>query len=60
MSIEKMPRNKSNKSNMSLEGEEAVQLYAAEIARKVTTLNKQAGLLLAEFAEMKQALREIE
>lgn len=60
MSIEKIPLNKSSVRNMPLEGEEAMQLYAAEIASKIIALNKQVALLQAEFAERKQLLREID
>jgi uncharacterized small protein (DUF1192 family) len=60
MSIEKMPPHKSNGRNMSLGGEEAMQLYAAEIARKVIELNTQVALLQAEIAERKQLLRDLD
>ena len=42
-----------------LEGEGAAQLYAAEIASKIDTLNEQFGLLQAALRERKQLLRDI-
>lgn len=45
---------------MPLAGEEAVELYAAEIARKIAKLGEQADLLRAELAESQQLLRDIE
>lgn len=42
-----------------LQGEEAVELYAAEIVRKIAALSEQAVLLRAEIAESGQLLDAI-
>ncbi|HZD90983.1 MAG TPA: hypothetical protein VE224_12850 [Pseudolabrys sp.] len=46
--------------SMPLSGAEAVELYAAEIARKIAALGEQARRLQAEVAESRQILRDIE
>ena len=47
-------------SPMVIEGTEAVELYAGEIARNVTELNRQAGQLHDLYVEAKKLLGEIE
>ena len=60
MTSKKLPTKKSNVRVMPLKGEEAVQLYAAEIVRNIAALGEQAGLLQAEIAGSKQLLDEID
>ena len=43
-----------------VEGEEAVDLYAGEIARNMAELNEQADLLRELYVETKNLLRDIE
>ena len=43
-----------------LQGDEAVELYAAEIACKIAALSEQADLLRAEIGESQQLLRDID
>lgn len=60
MTTNKKSSVKSDEGAMPLAGEEAVELYAAEIARKIAALSEQADLLRAEIAESQQLLRDIE
>lgn len=62
MATRRKLRNKSTPPtrDASLEGEEAMRLYAAELGRKIDALNEQIGLLQAAFAERKRLLCEID
>ncbi len=52
-------RSSTPVSGTAVEGEEAVELYAAEIARNLNVLNRQVGLLRDEYAEAQALLRKI-
>lgn len=51
---------RSSARERPLQGDEAVALYAAEIARKIAEIGEQADLLRAEIAESGQMLNEID
>ena len=60
MNNKRMPPKKSDTPATPLQGEEAVQLYTAEIARNIAALGEQAGLLKAQIAGSKKLLDEID
>ena len=62
MTIKRMPPGKSTPParDTSLEGEEAIRLYVAEMGRKIDALNEQIGLLQAAFTERKQLLCDLD
>jgi hypothetical protein len=61
MTTERMLPNESapHTRPMSLEGQEALELYLAEIGRNVEAINGQATLLQTAFTERKELLQEI-
>ena len=59
MSNERIASAESNARTMALEGKEAAQLYAMEIAYNMNQLRVQVGMLQAQIVESKRLLDEI-
>ncbi len=60
MTIKRLHPKNSDARVRPLQGNEAVELYAAEIACKIAALGEQADLLRAELAESTQLLDQID
>lgn len=56
MTTKKMHPKNSSTRERPLQGNEAVELYAAEIARKVAEISEQVDLLRSEISESEQLL----
>ena len=59
MKIKNLHPKSSSSHTGPLQGEEAVELYTAEIVRKIAALSEQATLLRAEIGDSRQLLDEI-
>jgi hypothetical protein len=59
MPVKRMHPRSASAGGRPLQGDEAVELYAAEIARKIAALSQQADLLRAKIAESGQLLDAI-
>ena len=60
MKIKNLHPKSSSTHTEPLRGEEAVELYTAEIVRKIAALSEQAVLLKGEIGESRQLLDEIQ
>lgn len=59
MTTKRMHPKNASAGVRPLQGDEAVELYAAEIARKIAALSEQTDLLRAEIVESGQLLDAI-